>query len=132
VQIVDRMLTVPELVAQYSSGKVALVPSFFEGFGFPASEAMACGLPVIANAAGALPEVVGTDGHAGRLVPQRDAKAMADAMRTILRDPEETERMGRAARARVKRLFQWDQAAAQMVDVFEEVIHATHRRSRAA
>jgi glycosyltransferase involved in cell wall biosynthesis len=132
VQVVDRMLTVPELVAQYSSGKVALVPSFFEGFGFPASEAMACGLPVIANAAGALPEVIGTDGNAGRLVPARDAKAMADAMWDILRDPGETERMGRAARRRVQRLFQWDQAAAQMVEVFEEVIHATHRRSRAA
>ena len=47
---------------EYSTGRVAVVPSFFEGFGFPASEAMACGLPVVANAAGALPEVVGTDG----------------------------------------------------------------------
>ncbi len=132
VTIIDRMLTVPELVAQYSSAKVALVPSFFEGFGFPASEAMACGLSVIANAAGALPEVVGTDGHAGRLVPQRDAKAMADAMWEILKDPIETDRMGKAARARVEKLFQWDQAAEQMVDVFEEVIHAAHSRSRAA
>ncbi|MBJ20731.1 MAG: glycosyltransferase family 4 protein [bacterium] len=132
VEIVDRMLSVPELVEHYSSGRVALVPSFFEGFGFPASEAMACGLPVIANAAGALPEVVGSDGHAGLLVPQRDAHAMADAMRTILRNPEQTERMGRAARRRVERLFQWDQAAAEMVDVFEEVIHAAHRRSQAA
>lgn len=132
VQIVDRMLSVSELVEQYSTGKVALVPSFFEGFGFPASEAMACGLAVIANAAGALPEVVGTDGHAGRLVPPRDADAMATAMWETLRDPEETARMGRAARGRVEKLFQWDQAAAQMVDVFEEVIHAAHRRSRAA
>ena len=132
VSVIDRMLTVPELVEQYSTARVALVPSFFEGFGFPASEAMACGLSVIANAAGALPEVVGTDGHAGRLVPQRDARAMADAMWEILRDPEETARMGRAARERVERLFQWDQAAAQMVEVFEEVIHAAHRRSRAA
>ncbi|MFK7897533.1 MAG: glycosyltransferase family 4 protein [Myxococcota bacterium] len=132
VQIVDRMLTVPELVEQYSTAKVALVPSFFEGFGFPASEAMACGLSVIANAAGALPEVVGTDGRAGRLVPQRNAKAMADAMWEILRDPEETDRMGRAARERVEKLFQWDQAAAQMVDVFEGVIRASHGRSRAA
>jgi len=132
VEIIDRLLTVPELVEQYSTAKVALVPSFFEGFGFPASEAMACGLSVIANAAGALPEVVGTDGHAGRLVPQRNARALADAMWDILRDPAETERMGRAARARVERIFQWDQAAAQLVDVFEEVIDATHRRSRAA
>lgn len=132
VQIVDRMLTVPELVEQYSTAKVALVPSFFEGFGFPASEAMACGLSVIANAAGALPEVVGTDGHAGRLVPQRDADAMAGAMWEILRDPAETERMGRAARQRVQRLFQWDRAAAELVEVFEEVAHAADRRSRAA
>ena len=132
VQIVDRMLTVPELVEQYSTAKVAIVPSFFEGFGFPASEAMACGLSVIANAAGALPEVVGTDGHAGRLVPQRDARAMADAMWEILRDPAETDRMGQAARARVERLFQWDQAAAGLVDVFQEVMDAADGRSRAA
>ena len=132
VKVVDRMLTVPELVEQYSTARVALVPSFFEGFGFPASEAMACGLSVIANAAGALPEVVGTDGRSGRLVPQRNARAMADAMWDCLRDPAETERMGRAARARVERLFQWDQAAAQLVDVFGEVIRAAHGRSRAA
>jgi glycosyltransferase involved in cell wall biosynthesis len=132
VQIIDRMLTVPELVEQYSTARVALVPSFFEGFGFPASEAMACGLAVIANAAGALPEVVGTDGRAGRLVPPRNPRVMADAMWEVLRDPEETTRMGRAARERVERVFQWDQAAAQLVDVFEEVIHAADRRSRAA
>jgi type III pantothenate kinase len=57
---------------------------------------------------------------------------MADAMRAVLRDPEETARMGRAARERVERVFQWDRAASQMVDVFEEVIHAADRRSRAA
>lgn len=130
VRIVDRMLTVPELVEQYSTARVAIVPSFFEGFGFPASEAMACGLAVIANAAGALPEVVGSDGHAGRLVPQRDAHAMADAMWETLKDPARSERMGRAARARIERIFQWDQAAAGLVDVFREVKNAAHRRSR--
>ena len=93
---------------------------------------MACGPSVIANAAGALPEVVGTDGRSGRLVPQRNARALADAMWAILRDPAETERMGKAARERVQRIFQWDQAAAQLVEVFEKVIHASDRRSRAA
>jgi glycosyltransferase involved in cell wall biosynthesis len=131
VKIVDRMLTVSELVEQYSTAKVAIVPSFFEGFGFPASEAMSCGLAVIANAAGALPEVVGTDGHAGRLVPQRDAQAMATAMRDVLSDPEKTARMGRAARERVQRIFQWSEAAAGLVDVFEETLRARHDRSRA-
>ncbi len=127
-----QMLTVPELVAQYSTARAAVVPSFFEGFGFPASEAMACGLPVIANAVGALPEVVGTDGEAGRLVPPRDPRALASAIADVLSDPDRAARMGRAARARVARLFRWKEAAAQLADVFEETIRAAHRRSRAA
>ena len=71
-----------------------LVPSFFEGFGFPASEAMACGLPVVANAAGALPEVVGTDGERRPLVPERDARAMADAIADVLSEPGKAEPWG--------------------------------------
>jgi len=125
-------LELPELVREYSTGRVAVVPSFFEGFGFPASEAMACGLPVVANAAGALPEVVGTDGEAGRLVPPRDPRAMAAAIADVLAEPERALHMGRAARARVERIFQWRDAAAGLVEVFEEVLRAAHRRPRAA
>ena len=127
-----QMLEVPELVAQYSTARAAVVPSFFEGFGFPASEAMACGLPVIANAAGALPEVVGSDGSAGRLVPPRDPAALAAAIQDVLADPGRAEAMGRAARARVERVFQWRDAAAGLIEVFEETLHAAHRRPRAA
>jgi glycosyltransferase involved in cell wall biosynthesis len=126
------LLSVEELVREYSTARVAIVPSFFEGFGFPASEAMACGLGVIANAAGALPEVVGSDGRTGRLVPPRNAPAMAEAMRECLADPERTAAMGRAARARIERSFQWSDAASNLVDVFEETVRAAHRRSRAA
>jgi glycosyltransferase involved in cell wall biosynthesis len=128
----ERMLPVPELVRQYSTARVAIVPSFFEGFGFPASEAMACGLPVVANAAGALPEVVGTEGEAGRLVPPRDPRALADAIRDVLADPLRAERMGRAARGRIERAFRWSDAAARLVEVFEETRRAAHRRPRAA
>lgn len=127
-----RMLTIPELVQQYSTARVAVVPSFFEGFGFPASEAMACGLPVVANAAGALPEVVGSDGVAGVLVPPRDPRALAAAIAELLAEPGRAERMGAAARARVERVFQWKQAAAGLCEVFEETLRAAHRRSRAA
>jgi len=127
-----QMLEVPELVAQYSTARAAVVPSFFEGFGFPASEAMACGLPVIANAAGALPEVVGTDDKAGRLVPPRDPAALAAAIRDVLADPGRAEAMGQAARARVERVFQWRDAAENLIQVFEETLHAAHRRPRAA
>lgn len=132
VKLVRRLLTPEELVREYSTARVAVVPSFFEGFGFPASEAMACGLPVIANAAGALPEVVGTDGHAGLLVPPRDARAMAQAIQGLLADPERTAAMGRAARQRIEHVFQWRDAAHGLVDVFEETLRAAHRRQRAA
>ncbi len=132
VTIVKEMLTIEQLVRQYSTARVALIPSFFEGFGFPASEAMACGLPVVANAAGALPEVVGSDGHAGLLVPPRNAPAMARAIAQILETPERAEEMGKRARTRIEKVFRWSEAAAQLVDVFEETRHASHRRSRAA
>jgi glycosyltransferase involved in cell wall biosynthesis len=127
-----RLLDIDELVREYSSARIALVPSFFEGFGFPASEAMACGLPVVANAAGALPEVVGTDGRCGRLVPARSARAMADAIADILGTPGRAEAMGAAARHRVQTVFRWSDAAAKLVEVFEETRRAAHGRSRAA
>jgi glycosyltransferase involved in cell wall biosynthesis len=132
VTILDRMLDIDELVEQYSAARVALVPSFFEGFGFPASEAMACGLPVIANAAGALPEIIGSNGEAGWLVPPRDARAMALAIADLLSEPGRAEKMGRRARRRIQRVFRWSDTAAGMVDVFEETVRAAHRRSRTA
>jgi len=130
VTIIDRMLEVDELVEQYSTARIALVPSFFEGFGFPASEAMACGLPVIANAVGALPEVVGSDGEAGCLIPPRDARSLAKAISDILSEPGRADRMGRNARRRIQRAFRWSEAAAELAAVFEETIRAAHRRSR--
>jgi len=132
VRLHRRMLSTAELVAAYSTARVAVVPSFFEGFGFPASEAMACGLPVVANAAGALPEVVGTDGSAGRLVPPRDPRALACAIGEMLAEPERLEVMGRAARARIQRTFPWRDTAAGLIRVFEETLRAAHRRSRSA
>jgi len=52
---------------------VAVVPSLYEGFGLPAAEAMACGVPLISTSGGALPEVVG---DAGIIVPPADASAL--------------------------------------------------------
>jgi len=130
VVIQKRWLELEDLIGEYSTARLAVVPSFFEGFGFPASEAMACGLPVVASAAGALPEVVGPDGHAGRLVPTRDPQAMAAAIAELLADPERLARMGRNARARVQHAFRWRDAAAELVEVFRDVRRAADRRPR--
>ncbi len=128
ITIVDRMLQVDELVREYSTARIALVPSFFEGFGFPASEAMACGLPVIATDGGALPEVVGTSGHVGRIVPFRDSRALAVAIAELCEKPDgELESMGRRARQRVLNAFGWREAARHTADVLEEVVRAHGR-----
>ena len=127
VTLVKEMLSVDELVAQYSTARIALVPSFFEGFGFPASEAMACGLPVIATAHGALPEGVGTADETGRLVAFGDVEALAAAMTEMASDAARAAEMGAAARRRIERVFSWSLAARRTAEVLEEVIRA-HRR----
>jgi glycosyltransferase involved in cell wall biosynthesis len=115
-----------ELARLYGQAEIAVVPSLYEGFGFPAAEAMACELPVVACAAGALPEVVGNDGAAGILVPPRDARALARAILRLLNDADLRERMGRRARLRILRQFSWENSARQMVEVYREIIDA-HR-----
>jgi glycosyltransferase involved in cell wall biosynthesis len=114
-----------ELVRLYCEAEIGVVPSLYEGFGFPAAEAMACELPVVSSTAGALPEVVGEDG-AGILVPPRDPAALAAGIRRLLGDPGLREKMGRAARQRVLKLFTWENAAREMVEVYREAIDA-HR-----
>jgi glycosyltransferase involved in cell wall biosynthesis len=112
-----------DLVRLYGSAEIAVVPSLYEGFGFPAAEAMSCELPVVSSTAGALPEVVGNDG-AGILVPARDAPALAKAIGRLLEDPELRRQMGQAGRRRVVNLFTWENAARQMVEVYREAIDA--------
>jgi glycosyltransferase involved in cell wall biosynthesis len=112
-----------DLVRLYCSAEIAVVPSLYEGFGFPAAEAMACELPVVSSTAGALPEVVGGDG-AGILVPPRNAPALAQAIHHLLGDPGLRRQMGQAGRRRVTTLFTWENAARQMVEVYREAIDA--------
>ena len=114
-----------DLIRYYCEAEIAVVPSLYEGFGFPAAEAMACELPVISSTAGALPEVVGHDG-AALLVPPRDAPGIAAAVRKLIGNPGLRQSMGKAARERVLKLFTWENAARQMVEVYREAIDA-HR-----
>ena len=111
-----------ELRRRYSSAEIAVVPSLYEGFSFPAAEAMSCRLPVVATRAGALPEVVGEDGEAGILVPPADSEALAAAIKRLLGDESLRKRMGESGRKRVERNFTWSQAARKTVQVYEELL----------
>jgi glycosyltransferase involved in cell wall biosynthesis len=110
-----------QLVNAYSTATVAVLPSLYEGFGLPAAEAMACELPVVAYASGALPEVIGTDGAAGMLVTRGDQPALAREIAAYLDDPAAAARAGRAGRERVLERFTWSKAARETAALYEEV-----------
>ena len=116
-----RRLSGDDLVRWYSAADIAVVPSMFEGFGLPAAEAMACEVPVIAFAAGALPELV-ADGETGLLVPPGDVTKLAAAIKKLVENKELRLRMAKAARKRVQQKFNWEHAAKQILEVYKEVV----------
>jgi glycosyltransferase involved in cell wall biosynthesis len=116
-----RRLSGNDLVKWFAAADIAVVPSMFEGFGLPAAEAMACEVPVIAFAAGALPELV-ADGETGILVPPADVPKLAAAIKKLVEDKELRLSMAKAARKRVQQKFNWQQAAKQILEVYQEVI----------
>lgn len=110
------------LVELYAESEVAVVPSLYEGFSLPAAEAMACGVPLVATNAGALPEVTGRDGESGLVVPPGDTEALAAATRRLLDDADLRARLGRAGRDRALERFSWTEAARATVAVYRDVI----------
>ncbi|MEW6187786.1 MAG: glycosyltransferase family 4 protein [Thermodesulfobacteriota bacterium] len=107
-------------VRWYARATIAVVPSLYEGFGLPAGEAMACGVPVISSSGGALPEVVG---KAGVLVPAADAEALALAIKGLLDHPEKARDLGEAGYQRVHQYFTWEKAALATVEAYRETLH---------
>lgn len=110
-----------ELVRLYNRATLVTVPSNFEGFGLPAVEAMACGTPVVASRAGALPEVVNTGGG-GILVRTGDAEDLAKGIRTLLEQPDARRELARRARERVEAHYSWPSIARATLDVYREVV----------
>jgi glycosyltransferase involved in cell wall biosynthesis len=111
-----------DIARAYAESTIAVVPSLYEGFGFPAGEAMACEVPIVSTTAGALPEVVGRDGRAGLLVEPGSASALAAAIGELLEQPERRRAMGIAGRARVEELFTWRKAAERTVASYREIL----------
>ena len=104
----------------YRAAAISVIPSLEEGFGIPAAEAMGCEVPVVASDAGGLPEVV-EHGVTGLVVPRGDTPALAEAIGSLLEDPERRRRMGIAGRERALRLFDWDRSAEQFERLYLEV-----------
>ena len=107
-----------ELLGLYRTADLLAHPSRYEGFGLQIAEAFAAGLPVLCTDGGAAPEVAG---DAARIVPlEGGAKAFAEEMLALLRDPEALGRL-RGAGLRRARDFTWDRAARAVAACYGEV-----------
>jgi glycosyltransferase involved in cell wall biosynthesis len=113
-----------EFADYYSKATVAVVPSLYEGFGIPAVEAMACGVPLITTSGGALPEVVG---DAAMIVPPADAVALTKAITFLFNNSDQRKKMAQAGLERVNSVFSWPKAAQEVGDIYREAIDG-HRR----
>jgi glycosyltransferase involved in cell wall biosynthesis len=123
VDVVGRV-AVDALVALYRRAAVVAVPSLFEGFGLPAAEAMACGTPVVATAAGALPEVVGTAGG-GILVRAHSPDALARGLAELLAQPAARAELGALGRKGVVANYSWPSVAKRTAEVYAEVVRSS-------
>lgn len=115
-----------DLPPYYRAAAVSVIPSLEEGFGIPAAEAMGCEVAVVASDAGGLPEVV-EHGVTGLVVRRGDSGALAQAIGSLLADPERRRLMGQAGRERALRLFDWDRTAEQFEQLYAEVAVRTKR-----
>ena len=109
--------------ALYARARAVVVPSLDEGFGLPALEAMACGVPVVVSPVGALPEVVG---DAGLYAAPDAPAAWADALEACLDDSRAAAMTARGlARAE---LFSWTRAAEATWGAYATALRARQER----
>ncbi|MHC4923684.1 MAG: glycosyltransferase family 4 protein [Planctomycetota bacterium] len=107
-----------DLAPLYSEADVFLFPSLDEGFGLPLLESFACGTPVLASTAGALPE---TAGGAALLVDPLDVDAIADGVRRLLDDGDLRADLVAKGRSRAAAMT-WEETARRTLQIYREAL----------
>ena len=115
--IFTEVISKEDLRAYYSNAKCFVLPSLYEGFGFPPLEAMACGCPVITSDSSSLPEIVG---ESAIKVSPHNIEGLAETLEEILTNRQFRESLiakgiGQAAK------FSWEQTAEKTLEVYKEV-----------
>jgi glycosyltransferase involved in cell wall biosynthesis len=112
-----------QLCLLYNRASLFVLPSLDEGFGLPAVEAMACGVPVVVSSGNSLSEVVG---NAGVVIDPKDEAALASAMDQILGDSQLSARLSERSLERAS-YFSWDSAAQNLLQIFEDTRKSCER-----
>ena len=112
-------ITEEEIVNLYHSSEIAVIPSLYEGFGFGAGEAMACGIPLISTHSGGLEEVVGDS--AVKILPA-STEEIESAVIKLFSSPDRKTELSKMGRERMEKMFDWHIAAKSYENAFKEVI----------
>jgi alpha-1,3-rhamnosyl/mannosyltransferase len=116
------------LPALYNGARALVYPSFYEGFGLPPVEMMACGGAVLASTAGAVAEVVAGHGH---LIDPQDLDGWRAALARVVTDDDWWQALRRDV-AGVARAYTWERCAAQTVQVYRSLCRGLPQSARAA
>ena len=113
-------LSEEEIVDIYHTSQIAVIPSLYEGFGFGAGEAMACGTPLISTDSGGLKDLIG---DSAIKIASGSSEEIENKIISLFQDPEKREQLSLKGRNRMEDLFDWKIAALNYVKVFEETIN---------
>ena len=112
-------LTQEELRKTYCEAELAIIPSLYEGFGFAAIEAMACGVPLISSSGGALPEVIK---DTGIIIPPKNVKEIYNSVDFLLSSPKSAKELAEKGLQRANSKFSWTAIAKQLEKVYYKEI----------
>lgn len=107
------------LAALYADADLFVLASRFEGYGMAYTEALSHGVPVIGTTAGAIPDTVPQG--AGLLVAPDDATALAEALRRVIADPAQRQRLSKGAADAARKLPTWQESAAIFATVLDRL-----------
>lgn len=107
-----------DLVKLYNNADIFIRPSWYEGFGLPVLEAMACGCPVIASKVGSLPEIVG---KCGILVSPHDKEEWCKKILEVISDTKLRKKLSRLGIKRAK-MFSWEKTARETIKAYKDAL----------
>lgn len=107
---------------------IVALPSLYEGMPLVPIEAGAMSKPVVATAVDGTREVV-VHQNTGILVPPANSSALADALISLLKNPEQQKRLGEAAKRRAREMFSLDQQIGQTADLYERLLAARQQKA---